>query len=142
MASTGSDVKALLDGQVEAMRTKDLDRLMSYYSPDVVYFDVVPPMQYVGSAALRDRFTRWFDGFEGPIDLEVRDVNISANGDIAVAYWFSRARGTLKNGREVGIWVRVTNCAQRSDQGWLITHEHVSVPVDLQSGTAALDLVP
>jgi uncharacterized protein (TIGR02246 family) len=142
MASTRSDIGALLDAQVEAMRGKDLDRLMSFYSPDVVYFDVVPPLQYAGSAALRDRFARWFDGFEGPIDLDVRDVNISADGDIAVAHWFSRARGTLKNGREVGTWVRVTNCARRSEHGWAITHEHVSVPVDLQSGRAVVDLVP
>ena len=142
MASTESDVGALLDAQVEAMRGKDLDRLMSFYSPDVVYFDVVPPLQYVGSASLRDRFTRWFDGFEGPIDLEVRDVGFSLDGDIAVAHWFSRARGTLKNGRVVGTWVRVTNCARRSERGWSITHEHVSVPVDLQSGRAVVDLVP
>src|SRR5687768_9881174 len=142
MASTDADVRTLLDRQAEAMCAKDLDRLMSLYAPDVVYFDVVPPLQYVGSTALRDRFTRWFDGFDGPIDLEVRDVSVSANGDIAVAHWFSRARGTLKNGREVGTWVRVTNCAQRSDEGWRITHEHVSAPVDLQSGRAATDLVP
>lgn len=142
MASAESDVRALLDGQVAAVRVKDLDRLMSFYSPDVVYFDVVAPLQFVGSAALRDRFTRWFDGFDGAIDMEFRDVNISASGDIAVAHWFSRARGTLKDGREIGSWVRATNCAQRSDHGWLITHEHISAPVDLASGRAAMDLVP
>jgi uncharacterized protein (TIGR02246 family) len=142
MAATDADVRELLDRQAEAMRAKDLDRLMPLYSADVVYFDVVPPLQYVGAEALRGRFTRWFDGFEGPVDLEVRDVNVAANGDIAVAHWFSRARGTLKNGREVGIWVRVTNCVRRSTDGWRITHEHVSAPVDLQSETAVMDLMP
>jgi ketosteroid isomerase-like protein len=43
MASTQSEVKALFDSQYAAIRTKDLDRLMSHYSRDVVYFDVVPP---------------------------------------------------------------------------------------------------
>ena len=63
MASTESEVRALLDSRSEAVRTKDIDRLMSLYSPDIVYFDVVPPLQYTGSAALRGRFLEWFDGF-------------------------------------------------------------------------------
>lgn len=60
MASTESKVRTLFDGQAEAMRRKDIDRLMSFYSPDVVYFDVVPPLQYAGAAALRGRFQHWF----------------------------------------------------------------------------------
>ena len=138
-----SEVSAHLDSGLEAIRHKDLDGLMSIYSPDVVYFDVVPPLQFVGSAALRARFERWFDGFQGPITMDARDLTISVGGDIAVAHWFSRASGTLKNGREVGSWVRVTSCCRRrSDGRWSITHEHVSVPVDLATGTPAVDLVP
>jgi ketosteroid isomerase-like protein len=140
MAATA--VRALLDSQSAAMGAKDIDRLMSVYSTDIVYFDVVPPLQYSGSAALRARFLRWFDGYQGPISMEIRDLNITASGDVAVAYWFSRARGTLKNGREVGTWVRVTNCCRRSGPEWLVTHEHVSVPADLEHGTAVMDLSP
>jgi ketosteroid isomerase-like protein len=142
MASTESEVRALLDSQLAAMRVKDIDRLMSYYSLDVVYFDVVPPLQFVGHAALRDRFLRWFDGWQGSIGMEVRDLDIMASGDMAVSHWLSRASGTLKNGHEAGSWVRATSCCQRSDHGWLVTHEHISLPVDVQSGSAATDLVP
>jgi ketosteroid isomerase-like protein len=53
-----------------------------------------------------------------------------------------RASGTLKDGREVGYWVRATICCERSNNTWLITHEHVSLPFDFESGTAAMDLVP
>jgi uncharacterized protein (TIGR02246 family) len=142
MDSTQSEVRALLDRQAEAMRLKDLDRLMSLYSPDVVYFDVVPPLQFVGSAALRRRFSEWFEGFNDAMHLDVRDLRIVASGDMAVAHWLSRVRGTLKNGQEVGSWVRSTSCSQRSDHGWRITHEHVSWPVDVKSARAAMDLVP
>jgi uncharacterized protein (TIGR02246 family) len=142
MASTQSEVGALFDNQLAAIRAKDLDRLMSLYAPDVVYYDVVPPLRYVGSDALRGRFTRWFDGFRGGIDMEFRDLNILADGNIAVAHWLSRARGTLTDGREVGSWVRATSCCRRSNHGWSITHEHVSLPVDLRSGRPAIDLVP
>jgi ketosteroid isomerase-like protein len=142
MASTESEVKALLDSRGEAVWTKDLDRLMSFYSPDIVYFDIVPGLQYVGSDELRPRFTQWFEGFESSIGQEMRDLHIQASGDVAVAFMLIRASGTLKNGQEVGYWVRVTSSFQRSNHSWLITHEHVSLPVDFQSGSAVLDLVP
>jgi ketosteroid isomerase-like protein len=64
------------------MRAKDIDRLMSLFSPDIVYFDLVPPLQYAGSAALRGRFLQWFDGWKGLFRLEIRDVHVLASGDI------------------------------------------------------------
>jgi ketosteroid isomerase-like protein len=144
MASTQSEIRALLDGRSEAVRAKDIDRLMSFYSPEIVYFDIVPGLQYTGSAALRPRFLEWFDNFEGPIEQGLRedDLHIQVSGDLAIAYMLIRAGGTLKQAGEVGYWVRATSCFQRSDQGWLVTHEHVSVPVDFGSGSAVMDLVP
>jgi uncharacterized protein (TIGR02246 family) len=142
MASTESEVRALFDSQFEAIRTKDVDRLMSVYSPDIVYFDVVPPLRFVGSAALRARFSEWFEGYTGPVEIDIRDWHIVAGADSAVAHWLSRVRGTLKNGREVGSWVRATSCCQRAHRRWLVVHEHISLPVDLKSGSPAMDLVP
>jgi ketosteroid isomerase-like protein len=142
MASTESEVKALLDSQFEAMRMKDIDQLMSLYSANIVYFDLVPPLQYVGSAALRQRFLEWFDAWKTSIGMEIRDLTIVAGGDIAAAHMLLRASGTLKNGHEVGYWVRASDCYRLSNDGWLITHEHVSLPVDMASRSAAIDLTP
>jgi ketosteroid isomerase-like protein len=64
---------------------KDIDRLMSLYSPHVVYFDVVPCLQFTGSAALRARFLQWFDSADGSIGMEIRDLNILAGANIGVA---------------------------------------------------------
>jgi ketosteroid isomerase-like protein len=66
MASTQSETRAFLGRRSEAISTGDLDRLMSLYSPDIVYFDVVPPLQYVGSAALRERFSHWSMALRAP----------------------------------------------------------------------------
>lgn len=142
MAANQSEIRALLDRRSEAAWHKDIDRLMSLFSPDVVYFDLVPPLRYAGSAALRERFSHWFEQWNGPIGLEIGDLTISAGREIAAAHMLIRASGTLKNGREVGYWVRTSNSFGRSDHGWLITHEHVSLPVDIASGRAIMDLVP
>jgi ketosteroid isomerase-like protein len=139
---TQSEIRTLLDSRSGAIRIKDIDRLMSHYSPDIIYFDLVPPLQYVGSAALRGRFLEWFESYESGIGQEIHDLNILVNGEIAVTSMLIRSGGTLKNGHEVGLWVRATSSFQRSDHTWLITHEHVSVPVDLKNGNAVMDLVP
>src|SRR5688572_5277857 len=102
MSSAQSDVRALLDSWSEAIRAKDIDRLMSLYTPGVAYFDLVPPLQYVGAAALRARFLDWFGRWKSEIGQEVRDLKIVASGDLAAAHLSIRASGTLKEGREVG----------------------------------------
>jgi ketosteroid isomerase-like protein len=142
MASSESEIRTLLERWSEAARAKDIDRLMSLYSPDIVYFDVVPPLQYAGSAAVRANFLRWFDGWESSIGQEISDSQILVSGDVAVAYMLIRASGTRKDGREVAYWVRATVCCKRSNETWLITHEHISLPFDFEKGRAAMDLVP
>jgi ketosteroid isomerase-like protein len=142
MTSPESAVRAVLDSRAEAAWDKDLDRLMSLYSPDIVYYDIVPPLRYEGSAALRGRFADWFGRWQSPIGQELHTPTIVAGGDVAAAHMLIRASGILRTGREVGYWVRVSNCFRQLDHGWSITHEHVSLPVDLQSGTVVMDLVP
>jgi ketosteroid isomerase-like protein len=38
--------------------------------------------------------------------------------------------------------VRWTACWRKIGGQWLLVHDHVSVPVDLQAGKAVLDLKP
>lgn len=142
MTSPESEVQALLAEWSRAIRTKDIDRLMTLYAPDIVYFDVVPPLQYTGAAAVRRNFLRWFDVWASAIGVDIRDVHVVASSEVAVASMLHYTSGTLKNGREVGYWVRATVCCQQSDHRWVIAHEHVSLPVDVASRTAVMDLAP
>lgn len=142
MLTTDRDVRTLLDNWSAAIRARDIEQLMPLYSPDIVYFDLVPPLRYTGLDAIRRNFQRWFDTWASPIGVEIRDLDIRMSGDGAAAHLLHRTSGTLKDGREVGYWVRVTVCCQQSDDGWLITHEHVSLPADFRSGHVVMDLEP
>src|SRR5689334_9253257 len=90
MSATQSEVKALLENWSEACRHKDIDRLMTLYTPDITYFDVVPPLQITGLDAVRRNFLRWFDGWASPIGVEIRDLTIRVSGDVAFAYVLHR----------------------------------------------------
>lgn len=128
MNSSDSQIRALLDSRVEACRTKDIDRLMSLYSPDIVYYDVVPPLQFTGVADVRRNFMRWFAEYDGPIGLETHDLTVAANEDVAFANMLHVDSGTRNNGIDGAVWLRSTVCCRRSNGTWLITHEHISMP--------------
>ncbi len=142
MSPTRAEVKALLDNWLEAVRRKDIERLMALYAPSIAYFDVVPPLQIKGIEAVRRNFLRWFNLWSGEIGAEIHDLHISQSGSLATALMLYRVRGTQKPARDVDYWVRATVSCQRLDQGWRITHEHVSLPIDFASGSAVMNLVP
>ncbi|PAQ10452.1 hypothetical protein CIT26_08375 [Mesorhizobium temperatum] len=142
MTSAETQIRALLDSRSAAMGDKDIEWVMSLYSPDIVYFDLVPPLQYAGSSALRERFSDWFGRWTGPIGQELGDLKVIAGDTVAAAWMLIRASGTLKTGQDVDYWVRVSNSFQRSGDRWFITHEHVSLPVNMQTRTAVMDLAP
>jgi ketosteroid isomerase-like protein len=112
------------------------------YAPDIVSYDLVPPMQHVGIAAYRRPWEATFASFEGPIGYEVSDLHITAADEVAFSHSLNRMSGTTKNGQTISMWVRWTACFRKLDGSWLITHEQVSVPIDMDSGRALLDLEP
>jgi ketosteroid isomerase-like protein len=59
---------------------------MSLYSSGIVYYDVVPPLQFAGSAEVRRNFMRWFDEYDGPIGLETHELSIATSADVAFAH--------------------------------------------------------
>lgn len=128
MTPSESEVRALLDSRVDACQAKDIDRLMSLYSPDIVYYDVVPPLQFGGSIEVRRNFMRWFAEYEGPIGLETHDLNIAVSADVAFAHMLHLDSGTRNNGVQGAVWLRSTVCCRRLGDTWLITHEHISMP--------------
>ncbi|HLZ30676.1 MAG TPA: nuclear transport factor 2 family protein [Chloroflexota bacterium] len=142
VASAEAAIRRRVDDAVKAVRVKDIDRIMSLYAPDLVAFDVVPPLQYVGANAYRQRWQETFAAFSGPIDYEVRDLQITAEGDLGFLHSLNHVKGTSVQGQKTEAWLRWTAGLRRIAGVWLFVHLHVSVPVDLASGRAALDLQP
>ncbi|WP_433564620.1 YybH family protein [Nocardia sp. CA-151230] len=130
MTTHDSELKAFLESRAEAQQSKDIDRLMRHYDSGIVYYDAVPPLQFSGTEQVRRNFQRWFDGYEGPISLQNHDLTLATSGELAFANMLHLDTGTRTNGLQSSIWVRETVCLRLSDVGWLITHEHVSIPIN------------
>lgn len=137
-----AQIRALIDDQAKAIRAKDISGSVANYAPDVLLFDVVNPLQYLGSEAVRKRLTEWFASFRGPIGYELRDLSIATGDDGAFSHSLNRVSATTTAGKKLDMWWRATVCYRRIDGEWMITHEHASVPFDVASGRASLDLKP
>jgi uncharacterized protein (TIGR02246 family) len=136
------DVRALIDTLVQAIRDKDIEGAMAVFAPEVVSFDLGPPLRHGGGEAFLRRWRALFDAYDGPIDYELRDLVIEAGDGVAFAHSLNRTAGTLRGRQRSERWLRWTACLARVEGRWRIVHEHVSVPVDLRAGKALLDLQP
>ena len=143
-ANDEAAIRQLLDRWGSAFRAKDLNAIMSNYvpGPDLVAFDILPPLKRVGAEAYRKNYQEFFDQYAGSIDYEIRDLRIVTGDGVAFLHGLERITGTMKNGQKSEAWVRVTSGLRKINGKWLIMHDHVSVPADLETGKAALDLKP
>jgi ketosteroid isomerase-like protein len=137
-----AELRETIDERVRAVRAKDVEGLMSGYAREVVTFDMVVPLANKGADAVRKRVVEWFSSFETPIDYELRAVDLSVDGEVAFDHHFTRVRGTSKSGATIDMWFRETAGYRKIDGRWKITHQHSSVPFDMTTGKARLDLEP
>jgi len=125
----------------KAISMKDIEGVMSLYSPTVVSFDLDPPLRYTGTHNKRRAWEKFFSLF-AEVRYELNEVSIIAGADTAFVHSLNHVRGSQASGHVNDLWVRWTACFQRTDDDWLIAHDHASVPADLAQARAVLDLVP
>lgn len=135
-------VRHWLDLWMKAFQARDENAIAALYDPDVVAYDIVPPLQYVGWDAYRKVYQGFLAQYKGPLEVEFRDVHISVRGDLAFVTGLERLGGTLISGQKSSIWARFTSILRKTNGKWLDIHDHVSVPADIASGKASLDLKP
>jgi uncharacterized protein (TIGR02246 family) len=137
-----TEVRQLLARWEKAFRAKDLAGVMSVYGAGVVGFDIVPPLQVVSAKNYRKNYEEFFALYDGPLEVEFRDLKIVAGENVAFLHALERISGTIKGGQKSDLWVRVTSGLRKTNGKWLIVHDHISAPADFDTGKAALDLKP
>jgi uncharacterized protein (TIGR02246 family) len=135
-------IRQRIEDTVKALRAKDIEGVMTLYAPDIVSFDIVPPLRYVGAHNKRRAWQEAFATFTGPFEYEVHDLNVRTHGELAFVHSLNHVTATLATGQITDLWLRWTACLRRIDGVWLVVHDHASVPADLEHGRAVLNLTP
>src|SRR6188472_4185353 len=65
-----------IDDIAQAIRDKDVQRLLAFYAADVTAFDLRPPLDVRSANAYRSNFEEWFASIEGPLDFELHNLRI------------------------------------------------------------------
>jgi ketosteroid isomerase-like protein len=141
-AQSAQQIQELFGQWSKAFEARDVDGVMAMYAPNITAFDIVPPLQFRGSDAYRKDYSEFFGQFSGPIHLETPNMQIEVSGNTAFAFGLERITGKMTNGAPVDMWLRYTEGLKRIDGQWRVVHEHISVPVDLATGKAAMNLKP
>lgn len=141
-ATDEAQIRALINDRVKAVRRRDINASMFNLAPDILSFDVVNPLQYIGSDDLRKRAEEWFSSLQSPIGYEIRNLSVTAGNDVAFSHGLSHVSATKSDGALLDMWWRTTVCFRKTAGKWVVTHEHNSVPFDPASGKASLDLKP
>jgi ketosteroid isomerase-like protein len=74
----------------------------------------------------------------GDVNLAIPDLRVLAGEDLAVAWGLNRVRA----GEDVERWSRGTRVFERRAGAWVMVHQHLSIPYDLETGEARTDLSP
>jgi PhnB protein len=130
----------VIDGWADALRDKDAAGVVSHQTEDFVQFALAPPLR--AEALDRKGLEDWFSSWEGPIDYEIREQEITAAEGVAFSHSLNRMLATTTDGEQTELWFRQTLCFRKVGGEWRIAHEHDSVPFYMDDTRAAIDLEP
>lgn len=143
---TSSAAEALIrqrvQGWASAIGARDIEGVMALYSPDVVSFDLDPPLRYAGAGNKRRAWEKFFSIFSAAVSYEVSELSITTAEDTAFVHSLNHVQGQLTSGEMRDMWLRWTACFRCRDGTWRITHDHASIPVDVPQRRALLELEP
>lgn len=108
---------------------------LSTFDPDILQDDFFPP-QRKGIAEVRKDFDVYMANYSD-FKADIKDMTVDVGGDLAVAYSHQHFTAKGKNGTpDLDAMVRQTDILKKKNGKWLITYQHLSVPIDLKTGKA------
>lgn len=122
-------VRAVLESWAKATRENRKDDILKNHVPDLVIFDVLPPMKYDSTAAYRKSWGDWQPDTQGEGQFNLDNLVVEASTDLATAHCFIRCGATLPDGRSFQDLVRATFCLRKAAGSWKIFHQHISKPL-------------
>jgi len=122
-------IKTLIENWAAAVRNKDMEGILAHHAADVVMFDVPPPFQSRGIDAYRKTWDVFFK-YTKPGVFDILELHITADEHVAFAYATMKCADKSAGGDYVELPFRLTIGLKKTDDQWVIVHEHHSVPAE------------
>ena len=138
------DIRKVIEAKAAALQDGDAEAVLAYYAPSYVEFSLAPPLRQPGDARDPARLQEWIATFEAPPRREVTQLEITTDGVVAFATSIDCLSAVPRAATDgFRMWFRVTHGLRRIDGRWLVTHEHESVPFEMDGSLrASVGLTP
>jgi uncharacterized protein (TIGR02246 family) len=127
-ANDETAIRALIARWSKAVRDEDLAGIGADHDPEILMFDVPPPLLGRGFDAYMESWKTFFDWSTRPIVFDFHDLEIVAGPEVAFAAAIGRCCGRELNGNATRLEFRLTMGFRKRHGSWCIVHEHHSVP--------------
>lgn len=140
-----SKVQDVLENYKSAVYEKDVEKFLSAYAADVHIYDCWGNWECKGISSWRENVMMWFNNLkeEGNLlKVDFNDLTIEENTNVAFFHCaVSYVAYSEKSGEKLRQMTnRFTFGLKNVNESWLITHEHSSLPIDMQSGKGMFNL--
>ena len=144
MSNNETQIRDILTSQADALQAGDVKTMLSYYTPDAVSFTLAPPLRQRTDPHDPAPTEQWIATFEAPPVRTHTQVTVTAGEEVAFVTALSSLSATPKGSdTPFTLWHRTTLGLRRTDGHWLITHEHESVPFEMDGSLrASVNLQP
>jgi ketosteroid isomerase-like protein len=122
-----AELRELIARWSKAVRDQNLAGIRAGHEPEILMFDVPPPLLVRGLDAYMETWKPFFDWSTKPVAFDFHDVEVTVGQNVAFATAIGRCSGT-KNGEQVQLEFRLTMGFRKRNGRWSVMHEHHSVP--------------
>lgn len=130
------EILALTARWDKAVGQLDSAALTRDYRDDVQVFDI--GSQLTGRENLKALWEESFGYFGKEPKVYRAQAKIHATSEMAVFHFYSKICGSNQPEHAKSPWCRTTVCFQKIDGQWIVIHEHISMPINMETGTVAL----
>jgi ketosteroid isomerase-like protein len=140
-AHAADDAKAEITAlEHKAIAATNADEFMAFADEkNVVFYDYVRPLQYVGAKAVRGTLDNFFNNAKNVKGTFVA-LDVVADGRVGIARSLQHFTWTDKEGKSAEATFRVTDGWHKVDGKWKLFHSHISFPIDAATGKAEMNL--
>jgi ketosteroid isomerase-like protein len=123
-------IRALLVRWADAVRRHDVPAILAHHEPDMVMFDVPPPLQCKGITQYERTWGLLFRYHEPGVAFDFEELAVTSGEDVAFAVAIMRCgpNASSNPADKNGFLFRLTVGLRKVDGEWRIAHEHHSVP--------------
>jgi uncharacterized protein (TIGR02246 family) len=123
-------IRALLETWADAVRRHDIPAILAHHEPDIVMFDLPPPLQCKGIEAYEKTWELMFRCHKPGAAFDIEELAVTAGHDVAFAAIIMRCGpdSSPNPADKDGFLFRLTVGLRKIDGDWRVAHEHHSIP--------------